>query len=48
MSNPTTEFDTPWKDALERYFSKFIAFFFPQAYGEITNVCLSLPHLRQL
>lgn len=35
MSNPTTEFDTPWKDTLERYFSEFIAFFFPQAYGEI-------------
>ena len=35
MSNPTTEFDTPWKDALERYFSEFIAFFFPQAHREI-------------
>ena len=35
MTYPTTEFDTPWKDVLEAYFSDFIAFFFPQAYREI-------------
>ncbi len=29
------EYDTPWKDALERYFEEFIAFFFPQAHGDI-------------
>ena len=32
---PPTEFDTPWKDAIERYFEEFIAFFFPQAHAEI-------------
>ncbi|MBD2044022.1 cytosolic protein [Microcoleus sp. FACHB-672] len=35
MSEPQTEYDTPWKDALERYFEEFIAFFFPQAHGDI-------------
>nr|WP_317112486.1 hypothetical protein [Chroococcidiopsis sp. SAG 2025] len=35
MSNPQTPFDTPWKDAIERYFEDFIRFFFPQAHGEI-------------
>lgn len=30
-----TEFDTPWKDALENYFEEFIAFFFPQAHRQI-------------
>jgi Putative transposase, YhgA-like len=35
MTNPQTEFDTPWKEAIERYFQEFIAFFFPQAYQEI-------------
>jgi hypothetical protein len=35
MSELETEYDTPWKDALERYFEEFIAFFFPQAHGDI-------------
>ena len=35
MSNPKTEFDSPWKDVIERYFEDFIRFFYPQAYGEI-------------
>ncbi|MGK7876693.1 MAG: cytosolic protein, partial [Xenococcaceae cyanobacterium] len=35
MNNPTTEFDTPWKDILENYLEDFIAFFFPQAHREI-------------
>lgn len=35
MSQSPTEFDSPWKDAIERYFSDFILFFFPQAHGEI-------------
>ncbi|HBE20650.1 MAG TPA: cytosolic protein [Cyanobacteria bacterium UBA11149] len=35
MTNPQTEFDTPWKDAIERYFPEFMAFFFPQANAEI-------------
>ncbi len=35
MSNPQTEFDSPWKDVIERYFQDFILFFCPQAYGEI-------------
>jgi hypothetical protein len=35
MSELQTEYDTPWKDALERYFEEFIAFFFPQAHGDI-------------
>ncbi len=35
MSNPQTEFDSPWKDVIERYFQDFILFFLPQAHGEI-------------
>lgn len=32
---PSTEYDTPWKDAIEQYFPDFIAFFFPDANVEI-------------
>ena len=35
MSQNATEFDSPWKDVIERYFEDFIQFFFPQAHGEI-------------
>lgn len=35
MTNPQTEFDTPWKDILQRYFEEFILFFFPEAHREI-------------
>lgn len=35
MSQPPTEFDSPWKDVIERYFEDFIQFFLPQAHGEI-------------
>jgi hypothetical protein len=35
MSNPQTEFDSPWKDILELYFEDFIRFFLPVAHGEI-------------
>lgn len=36
MSQSPTSFDSPWKDAIERYFEDFIRFFFPQAHGEIS------------
>jgi len=35
MSNPQTEFDSPWKEVIERYFQDFIRFFCPQADEEI-------------
>ncbi|MGA9383303.1 MAG: cytosolic protein [Phormidium sp.] len=35
MTNPQTEFDTPWKDILQYYFEEFILFFFPEAHREI-------------
>ncbi|MUG93044.1 cytosolic protein [Scytonema sp. UIC 10036] len=35
MSNPQTEFDSPWKDILQIYFEDFMRFFFPQAHGEV-------------
>jgi hypothetical protein len=35
MTDPTTDFDTPWKDVLEIYFEDFVSFFFPQAYAGI-------------
>ncbi len=31
----STPLDTPWKQILEGYFPQFMAFFFPEAYGEI-------------
>lgn len=34
MTEPT-DFDSPWKDALEHYLEEFLAFFFPQAHAEI-------------
>lgn len=30
-----TEYDSPWKEALEHYFEQFMLFFFPQAHAEI-------------
>ncbi|MCX6029823.1 MAG: DUF4351 domain-containing protein [Chloroflexi bacterium] len=38
MSNPSrrpSTYDNPWKEVLERYFPDFMAFFFPQAHGDI-------------
>lgn len=29
------DYDTPWKDALTRYFPEFVAFYFPAAYRQI-------------
>lgn len=31
----TDDYDSPWKDVLERYFQAFMAFCFPQAHDEI-------------
>lgn len=39
MSNPQTEFDSPWKDILEQYFEDFLRFFLPTAYDEIDWNC---------
>ena len=36
--NPTAEpddYDTPWKEAVERYFPEFMAFYFPAAHAQI-------------
>ncbi|PAX54880.1 cytosolic protein [Brunnivagina elsteri] len=33
--NPQTQYDSPWKDVLERYFEDFMLFFFPQAHLRI-------------
>ena len=35
MSELYTDYDSPWKEMLERYFEEFMAFFFPQAHAEI-------------
>ncbi|TFW30793.1 DUF4351 domain-containing protein [Massilia horti] len=34
MTTPD-DYDTPWKDALTRYFPEFMAFYFPKAYRQI-------------
>jgi hypothetical protein len=35
MDVPASDFDGAWKEALERYFEPFTAFFFPQVHSEI-------------
>jgi hypothetical protein len=35
MSDHQVDYDSPWKEALERYFEAFMAFFFPQAHSDI-------------
>lgn len=35
MAQAPDDYDTPWKDAITRYFPDFMAFFFPQAHREI-------------
>jgi hypothetical protein len=30
-----SDYDSPWKEALDAYFEAFLAFFFPQAHGQI-------------
>src|SRR5205814_3626472 len=32
---PAADFDSPWKEALDRYFELCLAFFFPQAHADI-------------
>jgi hypothetical protein len=36
------DYDTPWKEAIERYFADFLHFYFPQAYAQID---WSQPHV---
>ena len=31
----TDDYDSPWKEAVEHYFSEFMAFYFPDAYTQI-------------
>jgi len=35
MTNPQTEYDSPWKNVLQIYFKDFISFFFPYLYSSI-------------
>jgi hypothetical protein len=35
MANASDDYDTPWKDAVTRYFPEFMAFFFPRAHAAI-------------
>lgn len=35
MTEQRADFDSPWKEVLEDYFSDFLAFFFPQIHSEI-------------
>jgi hypothetical protein len=32
---PAVDYDSPWKEALDRYFEQCLAFFFPRAYADI-------------
>ena len=34
-TNPTPDYDSPWKEAIERFFPDFMAFFFPDIYDDI-------------
>jgi hypothetical protein len=35
MNNPSDDYDSPWKEALTRYFPEFLDFYFPLAYQAI-------------
>jgi hypothetical protein len=36
MTNPPSDdYDTPWKEAVERYFEELLAFYFPKAHAQI-------------
>ena len=35
MAEPQSDYDSPWKEALEYYFEAFMAFFFSQAHADI-------------
>jgi len=35
LNQPTSDYDSPWKEALDFYFEPFMAFFFPKAYNDI-------------
>ncbi len=35
MQIPTSDYDSPWKQILERYFPQFIEFFFPEIHAQI-------------
>jgi hypothetical protein len=34
-SGQVTDYDSPWKEALDRYFERFLAFFFPLAHADV-------------
>ena len=35
MKQPSTEYDSPWKDIIEHFFDDFVEFFFPEVYAQI-------------
>jgi len=35
MTNSPTDYDSPWKEAIETYFEDFMSFFFPVAHAQI-------------
>ena len=35
MAEHDVDYDSPWKEVLERYFQEFMAFFFPEAHAQI-------------
>ena len=36
LLTPTNDsYDSPWKDALEEYFTEFLVLFFPEVHGDI-------------
>ena len=35
MSEISSDYDSPWKEAIERYFEPFVGLFFPEAHADI-------------
>jgi len=35
MDISNDQYDSPWKEVIERYFPEFMAFYFPDAHAEI-------------
>jgi hypothetical protein len=38
---PEADYDSPWKEALDRYFEPCMAFFFPHAHADISCLVIS-------
>jgi hypothetical protein len=48
LNEPQSDYDSPWKEALEQYFEAFLALFFPDAHAVIDWMMVLPAGLTQL